>query len=66
MADYSKLSDDEIKTAARKIMWSASDNAELRQRLTDELSYPYYASIARQSGMIMMMMWSPRGSIIHL
>lgn len=66
MIDYSKLTDDEIKTAARKIMRSTSSNDELRQRLKDELGYPYNAGISRCPGMVQMMMWSPRGSVLSV
>jgi hypothetical protein len=38
---YDEMTDDEIKVAARHIITSSSSEAEVKQRLRDELGYPY-------------------------
>ena len=42
---YSDMTDTEIKVAARHIITSSSSEAEVQQRLRDELGYPYGAAL---------------------
>lgn len=45
MKAYRDMTDDEIKQATRQIVSNASTDDEIRQRLRDELVYPYSVAI---------------------
>lgn len=42
---YHDMTDEEIKAAASQIVRSSSSDEEIKQRLKDELGYPYTAAI---------------------
>jgi hypothetical protein len=42
---YSDMTDEEIKAAARNIVRTSSSEAEIQQRIRDEIGYPYGVSL---------------------
>jgi hypothetical protein len=67
---WDDMTEDEIKTAIRGICNSSKSNQEVKDRLRDELGYPYGAVVTSTSHgsmhMTMVMVNGPRGNTISI
>lgn len=67
---WTSMTDDEIKIAARRICHTSKSDQEVKDRLRDELGYPYGAAVTSTSHgpmrMTMVMIHGPRGNTISV
>lgn len=63
---WTNLSDEEIKQAVRRICRDAKSDQEVKDRLRDELGYPYGAAVASSHGSTMVMLHGPNGNTLSI
>ena len=68
---YSELSDNEVRVAVRVSLNISKSEEEVKQRVKDELNYPYesFPITSTSSGpmiMFMVMLWGPTGNSLSI